>query len=539
MQRRLLRALLAFAIAFGALAAPAAAEHDGNADVFGLTKLFDSPNTTGAINSDLAFWGNRAYPGNYDGFRIFDISNPARPPVQLVDFKCHGPQNDTVVWQNKLLFTAIDRTQTGPECGSVDTTHPDGTPFHDDPSGWEGVRIFDVSDPTAPEQVGSVYTDCGAHTITLYPKNPAQILLYVSSYPLRPGPTCGPIRGPEAGNSPLHEKISVIRVPVNNPEAAKVIAEPRISYPGDLDNKFDPDEHGLHGFDDLTGCHDIGVFVELRLAAAACAEQTQLWRIRPNGIPATQRPLWVFDDNVDTNGAGNRSDVAVDFWHTARFTWDGKYVQADDESFGTGCPTVTAEYRSGPDDPTAEPADTGSPHLLNAKTGQRTSHFTPTRPAEVGYCSMHQGNYVRTADGYFSVNAWYEWGVNVIDWSDPFNPEEVAFYDVDSDNWAAYWYEGPSLPEPSLTIYGTDGVEDPPTGEGFQVFHAGTDLTEDTLGRLNPQTQETLIEGDDDNGDDDDRGRGSAGSRKRAGASARARGGRTAASSRGASHLAP
>ena len=517
MRRRLARALLAFAIAFGALAAPAAAEHDGDSDVFGLTKLFNSPNATGAINSDLAFWGNRAYPGNYDGFRIFDISNPAGP-VQLVDFRCHGPQNDTVVWQNRLLFTAIDRTQTGPECGSVDTI------AHDDPSGWEGVRIFDVSNPAAPRQITSVYTDCGAHTITLYPQNPAQIMLYVSSYPLRPGPTCGPVQGPASGNSPLHEKISVIRVPTNNPKAAKVIAEPKISYPGDPDNTFDPDEHGLHGFNDLTGCHDIGVFVDLRLAAAACAEQVQLWRIRPNGIPDTQRPVWVFDDNVDTNGAGNRSDVAVDFWHTARFTWDGKYVQADDESFGSGCPTVTNEYRSGPADATAEPADTGSPHLLDATSGQRTSHFTPTRPPEAGYCSMHQGNYVRTADGYFSVNAWYEWGVNVIDWSDPFNPKEVAFYDVDSDNWAAYWYEGPSLPEPSLTIYGTDGVEDPPTGEGFQVFRAGTDLSEDKLGHLNPQTQEGLLAAG---------ARSSAASRQRSRASARALDSREATSGRG------
>jgi hypothetical protein len=535
MQRRLARPLLALAIAFGALAAPAAAGHDGDSDVFGLTKPFNSPNATGAINSDLAFWGNRAYPGNYDGFRIFDISNPASP-VQLVDFRCHGPQNDVVVWENKLLFTAVDRTQTGPDCGSVDTAH-------DDPNGWEGVRIFDVSNPAAPEQVGSVYTDCGAHTISLYPKNPAQLLLYVSSYPLRPGPTCGPVNGPANGNSPLHEKISVIRVPVNNPKAAEVIAQPKIAYPGDPDNTFDPDEHGLHGFNDLTACHDIGVFVDLDMAAAACAEQVQLWRIRSNGIPDTQNPIWVFDDNVDTDGAGNRADVAVDFWHTARFTWDGKYVQADDESFGTGCPTVTTEYRSGPQDPTAEPADTGSPHLIDARTGERTSHFTPTRPPEVGYCSMHQGNYVRTADGYFSVNAWYNWGVNLIDWSDPFNPHEVASYDVDSDNWAAYWYEGPSLPEPSLTIYGTDGVEDPPTGEGFQVFRAGGDLSEDMLGQLNPQTQEGLLEDRDDEGNeddgDDDHGRGSASSRKPSSASAQARGSRRPISSRGARHLAP
>jgi len=485
--RRGILALVAITAAIGASAVPAAAEHDGDADIANFTKVFNSPNATGAINSDLAFWGDRAYQGSYDGVRIFDISNPAAPSL-LSDFACHGPQNDVVVWKNRLMFTAIDRTQTGSECGSVDTTNPDGTPFHDDPNGWEGVRIFDVSDPTAPTQIGSVYTDCGAHTISLYPKNPAQLMLYVSSYPLRPGPTCGPVRGPEAGNSPLHEKISVIRVPVKNPAASKVVAEPRISYPGDPDNTFDPDEHNLPGFNDLTACHDIGVFVELRLAAGACAEQVQLWQIKKNGIPVTNKPLWVYDDNSDTDGAGNFGDVAVDFWHTARFTPDGKYVQADDESFGTGCPTVTENYLN-----TGETADTGRPHLIKAANGTRTSFFNLQRVGEDGYCSMHQGNYVPTRDGYFSVNAWYEAGVNVIDWSDPFDPQEIAYYDETSDNWSAYWYEGPSLPGDTLTVYGTDGVEDPPTGEGFQVFSALVDVAERQLGHLNPQTQERVL----------------------------------------------
>ena len=130
-----------------------------------------------------------------------------------------------MIWKN-ILFLAVDRTMTGPECGST------ATAAHDDPNGWEGVRIFDVSNPMSPRFIKGVYTDCGAHTITLFPKNPAQVMLYVSSYPLRPGPTCGPDRGPEAGNSPLHEKISVIQVTVNNPSSAKVVAEPKVGYPG-------------------------------------------------------------------------------------------------------------------------------------------------------------------------------------------------------------------------------------------------------------------------------------------------------------------
>lgn len=457
-------------------AAPAGSSHNPNQHSDNMSLLFNAPNATAATNSDLAFWGERAYAGNYDGFRIFDIANPAAPQ-QLVDFRCPGPQVDTVVWENKLLFTAVDRTMTAPECGSTPT------PAVDDPTGWEGVRIFDVSNPAAPRFITGVYTDCGAHTITLNPKNRREVLLYVSSYPLAAGPTCGPIRGPENGNSPLHEKISVISVPTRAPHKAKVVAEPKVSYPGDPDNRFDPAEHGLVGFNPLTACHDITVHVGKQLAAAACAEQVQLWRIKRNGVPDTEHPIWVFDDNTDTDGPGG-GDVAVDFWHTTRFTWDGKYVQADDESMGSGCPTTTAGI-----------GDTGRTHFLNARTGQRESTFTLPRTGDGDtYCSVHQGNFVRTKDNrYLSVSAWYQGGVNVIDFTDPANPVEVGYYDIapagptGSNIWSAYWYEGPDLSRDSLTIYGNDSRG--PTGRGFEVYELELDARERRLDHLNPQTQ--------------------------------------------------
>jgi len=491
MLRQYFRGLSVCVLAFGLMAASAPAFHDGDDDASAMAPVFQSPTVPPATNSDLAFWGDRAYAGNYGGFRIFDISNPAAP-AQLVDFKCDGPQNDPVVYENKLLFLAVDRTMTGPECGSARSVE------HDDPDGWEGVRIFDVSNPAAPRQIKSVYTDCGAHTITMYPKNPGEIMLYVSSYPLRPGPTCGAVRGPESGNSPLHEKISVIRVPVNNPKAAKVVAEPKISYPGDADNKFDPDEHGLQGFGDLTACHDIGVFVELRLAAGACAEQAQLWRIKPNGVPDTEHPIWVFDDQVDETGTtGDPADtgVVVDFWHSATFSWDGKVVNFIDESFGDGCPPITPAAGS-----TATMAgDTGRMFFLDTATGSKLSHFMIPRPEPGAYCSAHLGNVVRAADRRLLVNAWYMGGADVIDFTDPANPEEIAFYDAapagptGSDNRSAYWYEGPPLSKDTLTLYGTDGVHNPPTGRGFQVFEAAIDADEQPLAYLNPQTQEKRL----------------------------------------------
>jgi hypothetical protein len=471
--------LVVLLMPFAIPAAPAGSSHNADQHSENMSFLFNAPNATGATNSDLAFWGNRAYAGNYNGFRTFDISNPSSPQL-LSDFSCPGPQVDTAVWENKLLFTAVDRTMTSPECGAAPTA------ALDDPTGWEGVRIFDVSDPAAPRHITGVYTDCGAHTITLFPRNPREVLLYVSSYPLQPGPTCGPVRGPENGNSPLHEKISVILVPVDAPETARVIAEPQISYPGDPDGTFDPAEHGLVGFNPLTACHDIAVHVQRRLAAGACAEQIQLWRIDGHGIPDTEHPLWVYDDNTDTDGPGG-GDVAVDFWHTTRFTWDGKYVQADDESFGSGCPTTTPGI-----------GDTGRTHFFDARTGQRQSTFTlPTeRAGGDTYCSVHQGNFVRTRDHrYLSVSAWYQGGVNVIDFTDPTDPREVAYYDAapggptGSNNWAAYWYEGAQLPGDTLTIYAQDGfAAQAAAARGFQVFSVDLEVRERRVDHLNPQT---------------------------------------------------
>jgi hypothetical protein len=502
-RRRVVLAALSAVLLVGGLSAPVGATHNQDRHSANMSLLFQSPNRTGAINSDLAFWGNRAYAGNYDGFRIFDISNPARPR-QIVDYQCTGPQDDPVVWQNKLLFLAIDRTMTGPECNANPTL------AHDDPEGWEGVRIFDVSNPRKPRLIKGVYTDCGAHTITLYPKDKNNLLLYVSSYPLRPGPTCGQLRGPQAGNDPLHRKISVIRVPVNNPKAARVVAEPKIVYPGDPDGKFVWAEHGLPGPPALepaaVACHDIGVFVELKLAAAACIEQAQLWRIKPNGIPDTENPIWVFDDPVDENGATRDpadKEVAVDFWHSATFSWDGKVVNFIDESFGIGCPPVTAIGL----DATEPNSDTGRMFFLDTKTGKKLSHFMLPRtesapdPAgnETAYCSAHLGNAVRATDRRLLVNAWYMGGIDVIDFTNPRRPREVAYYDkapfgaTGSDNWSAYWYQGPKLPGKTLEIYASDGVHSPATGQGFEVYGAGVKADERSLRYLNPQTQERVL----------------------------------------------
>src|SRR2546425_194254 len=199
--------------------------------------------------------------------------------------------------------------------------------------------------------------------------------------------------------------------------------------------------------------------------------QAQLWKIDPvTGLPDTAHPLWVYDKSVDTDGPGG-GDVAVDFWHSATFSWDGKVVVFIDESFGEGCPTVT--------EINGVPSDTGRMFFFDVATGEKLSHFFINRPGVPGdpvqYCSAHLGNVAPVQGRYLLVNAWYTGGVDVIDFTNPRRPREIAFSDQVGDNWSAYWYEqGSSFVTGPMRIYATHGVEHVASGvgpsKGFQVF---------------------------------------------------------------------
>jgi hypothetical protein len=486
MRRAWTRFLFAFAFAFGVIAAPAGAAHPSSLN---MSLEFSDPNTE-AITSDIAFWGDTAFVGNYNGVRTYDISNPD-DPQRLADFQCFGPQNDPSVWDTDgdgaadLLVQSIDRTLTGPQCGA------EATEEHGDPTGWEGIRLFDISDPANPQFVKGIYLDCGSHTNTLYP-DPARnrLVVLISSYPLREGPTCGPVTGPAAGRDPLHGVIQTVFIPLlgdAQSSAAAAVEGPElpINYPGDPDNQFLPSEHGLVGEDIVDGmraCHDIAVFVPLRIVAAACAEQSQLWRLDTGtGLPDTSNPFWVFDRRN------------IDFHHSATFSWDGRYTNIIDESFGTGCPTVTPGI-----------GQTGRMFFLDTSTGKRLSSFMIRRghePETPDYCSAHLGNVVPATDRYLLVNAWYTGGVDVIDFSKPRRPKEIAYYDDNGDEWSAYWYEQTGTQTTgALDVFGTHGVEHIAHGEGleleargFESFLATVSATRVALDHLNPQVQEEVI----------------------------------------------
>ncbi|MGH3362419.1 MAG: LVIVD repeat-containing protein [Nocardioides sp.] len=401
-------------------------------------------------NSDLAFWGNLTYAGNYDGFRIIDHSDPENPEV-LSDVACPGSQHDISVWKN-LMFLSIDSPRTGPECDSA--SMPSQTP------GFEGIRIFDVSDPANPTYQGAVATDCGSHTHTLLPDEANdRVLLYVASYPSTPlaesayGNSCQRIA--EDGSPTGHSKISVVEVPLASPENASVVSVP----------KFELTDRGATGF---RGCHDISVFTAIDRAAAACMSEGQIWDISDPEQPKTVARI----HNPD-----------FDFFHSATFTWDGRTVLFGDEAGGGVSP------RCRESDPDTVGAiwiyDMASLDVTDGTTVEpSSSHFKiPRVQGDSARCTMHNFNVLPLEDRYVGVSAAYSGGTTVFDFTDTTDPVEVGHRDPHGANtWSSYWYNG--------FVHTND------TGRGVDVMllsdaaRAGAKR----LPYLNPQTQERVID---------------------------------------------
>jgi hypothetical protein len=404
-------------------------------------------------NSDLAFWGNRAYAGHYDGFQIIDTSDP-EDPEQIVDFACPGSQHDVSVWQN-LLFVSVETPRTSPACDSGTTS---GMP------GFEGMRIFDVSNPAKPLLVKGVPTDCGSHTHTLVPDiENGRVLLYVASY------TGTDLTRSSYGNACLfvdengerHNKISVVEVPLKNAAEAKVIGTPR--FP-----------HNNYGTVGRNGCHDITVFTAIKRAASACMGEGQIWDISDKAKPKTIAR--VHNPNVE-------------FFHSAAFSWDGKTVVFGDEAGGG------TQARCRPEDPDTLGAlwfyDVARLDTMDAGTPETPlSHWkvprdqVPVVPDQdrVPNCTMHNFNTLPNLKRNVLVSSAYAAGTTVVDFTDPRNPREVGHHDPHGANtWSSYWYNG--------HIYTNDG------GRGVDVMMLSDKVRAGTqkLPHSNPQTQDAVL----------------------------------------------
>ncbi|MFC9090198.1 hypothetical protein [Nocardiopsis dassonvillei] len=354
------------------------------------------------FNSDLAFSGDYAIGGNYNGFVIYDISEPEEPQV-VSEVLCPGGQGDVSV-SGDLLYFSVDYPRASTECGapSVPTTDPDG---------FEGIRIFDISDKANPQYVSAVRTDCGSHTNTLVPgKDGEHEYVYVSSYsPSDRFPNC----------QPPHDKISVIEIPVDEPSEAKVIDTPVLFPDG--------------GNTGTAGCHDITVYAERDIAAGACMGDGVLMDISDPAAPVVTEV--VQDDNFA-------------FWHSATFTNNGETVLFTDELGGGGGATCNEEVGS----------ERGANAIYAIGGGQDSPDLEfegyyklPRHQADTENCVAHNGSLIPVPGRDYFVQSWYQGGVSVIDFNDPANPREIGHFDrgpISEDNlvlggsWSAYYYNG-------------------------------------------------------------------------------------------------
>ncbi|MFL1381665.1 MULTISPECIES: LVIVD repeat-containing protein [unclassified Nocardiopsis] len=369
-----------------------------------ITHVANVPKTAAMsdFNSDLAFVGDYAIGGNYNGFVIYDISTPQDPQI-VSEVLCPGGQGDVSV-SGDLLYFSVDYARASDECGApaVPTT---------DPNGFEGIRIFDISDKANPQYVAAVRTDCGSHTNTLVPgKDGEHEYIYVSSYsPSATFPNC----------QPPHDKISVIEVPLDDPASAQVIDAPVLFPDG--------------GYTNTSGCHDITVYPKLDIAAGACMGDGILLDISDPAAPV------VTDVVRDTNFA---------FWHSATFTNDGKTVLFTDELGGGGGATCL--------DTIASERGANAIYTIGGTDAEPELSFEgyykiPRVQSTTENCVAHNGSLIPVPGQDFFVQSWYQGGVSVIDFNDPAKPKEIGYFDrapinentlVLGGSWSAYYYNG-------------------------------------------------------------------------------------------------
>ena len=395
--------------------------------------------------SDLAFWGTRAVLGSYDnpgGFRLMDIRNPAAP-VEIGQFNCRGPQADVSIWKD-LVFVSVDTPLVGPDCGAANAPAQQYAAG----AGYEGIRVVSIADPANPQQIAFVDTDCGSHTHTLYPdpKN-NRLLIYVLSYPLGgQGVEC---------NAVSHQKISVVEVPLGAPSRARVISEPSVSP--------------------AVGCHDVTVFMTRKLAAAACISESQMWDL---------------SDPVNPRVVSHIVNPAMNIHHSSTFSFDGNTLVLGDELGGALATPGCAD---------------GNEHLplgalwfydvSNPRAPVMQSSYSIPQQEVSAFCTAHNFNVVPLRSGRdILVSAWYNGGTTVLDFTDPSNVQQLAYYIPKEDEiaaaWSSYWYRG--------FVYANNFDEDvnslSPQSRGLDVFAVGIRELKYAikLPRLNPQTIEAL-----------------------------------------------
>jgi hypothetical protein len=472
---------------------------DAEEAIWNLRKLSQTPppeEFVGVTNSDLAFTGNYAIQGNYNGMQVWDISNPSEPSL-AVGYVCPASQSDVSVYKN-LLFVSGEGLGGRLDCSSEGVQE---AVSHDR---LRGIRIFDIADIRNPKYIANVQTCRGSHTHTVLkdPNDAENVYIYVSgSAPVRPAeelPGCsgGPLD--EDPNSALF-RIEVIKVPLANPEQAAIVTSPRI-----FAGLVAPPQHGLAPEDlaAIEAARQQGAFiaeiggqsivlpdrftgvlldsiVEARGSSGAptgadsaalreyipvlIAQMTGGAGNGPRSGPTQCHDITVYpaiglaggacggygllldiSDPTNPTRIGAVSDSNFAYWHSATFNNDGSKILFTDEWGGGGQPKCRA----------TDPKEWGANAIFTVENRQMRFHSyykLPAQQTSEENCVAHNGSLIPIPGRDVMVQGWYQGGISIFDWTDPSNVVEIAYHDrgpVDSTrmqmagSWSVYWYNG-------------------------------------------------------------------------------------------------
>ena len=394
-------------------------------------------------NTDMAFRENVLVTGSYHGFNVYEISS-AQPEL-MASIVCPGGQGDVSI-VGALLIMSVEQTRGRLDCGL------EGIAEDVSDARFRGLRIFDISDLTRPIQVGAVQTCRGSHTHSVVsgPGRDGKIIVYNSGTSV--------VRDTQELEGCYDEtpgddrtalfRIDVIEIPVDNPGASRIIDSPAVFADPDSGVLAGLWRGGDHGDETqrtrkTDQCHDITVFPTANIAAGACSG---------NGI--------IFD--ISNPRKPKRIDAVVDegfaYWHSATFNNDGTKVVFTDEWGGGSRPRCRAH----------DPLDWGADaiyDIVDGKLEYRSHYKMPGPQMDTENCVAHNGSIVPVPGRDLFVQAWYQGGLSVMDFTDSGEPVEIAFFDrgpIDEESlvlggyWSTYWYDG--------LIYGTEIVR------GLDVF---------------------------------------------------------------------
>ena len=382
-------------------------------------------------NTDLAFAGDLMVVGNYHGFKLYDIADPDRPEL-LSAVVCPGGQGDVSV-VGDLLILSVEQNRGRVDCGLMGVAEPVSA------ERFRGLRIFDISDRTLPVQVGQVQTCRGSHTHSVVsgPGEDGRLIVYNSGIaPVREEdemPGCID-ESPWRDEGTALFRIDVIEIPVEQPQDARIIHSPAVfadPETGILAGLWERGDHGpgTQTSSETNHCHDITVFPELNLAAGACSG---------NGI------LFDISDPINPQRLDAVVDPGFAYWHSATFNNDGSKVLFTDEWGGGTRPRCRA----------SDPLNWGANaiyDIVDQRLVFRSYYKMPAPQTEQENCVAHNGSLVPVPGRDILVQAWYQGGISVFDFTDSANPVEIAFFDrgpidaealVTGGYWSAYWYRG-------------------------------------------------------------------------------------------------